>query len=83
MPILNPTLSARKNLFFTCMFLVPESPRWLAKTGALEKARRILDRIGGEAYARDAAAEMDARKFEGRLQGAPSLIDIEKRAEED
>jgi len=38
-------------LFFTGMFFVPESPRWLVKNGNAERARRILERIGGAAYA--------------------------------
>ena len=35
-------------LFFAGMFLVPESPRWLAKNGKPERARALLRRIGGE-----------------------------------
>jgi len=31
--------------------LVPESPRWLIKNGAPEAARRVLAKIGGDAYA--------------------------------
>ncbi len=38
-------------LFFAGMFLVPESPRWLAKNGKPERARTILRRIGGDSYA--------------------------------
>jgi sugar porter (SP) family MFS transporter len=43
-------------LFFIGALLIPESPRWLVKYGMAERARRILARIGGEAYA---AAETD------------------------
>jgi sugar porter (SP) family MFS transporter len=41
-------------LFFLGMLVVPESPRWLAKNGNPDRARGILAKIGGEAYA-DAA----------------------------
>ncbi|MGC9940492.1 MAG: sugar porter family MFS transporter [Verrucomicrobiota bacterium] len=43
-------------LFFIGMFLVPESPRWLAKNGKASLARDILQKIGGKIYA-DAATE--------------------------
>ena len=39
-------------LFFFLMFLVPESPRWLAKSGSRERVLEILGRIGGDEYAR-------------------------------
>src|SRR6266496_3491832 len=47
-------------LFFISMFIVPESPRWLAKNGAHERAKRVLSRIGGESYATNALSEIEA-----------------------
>jgi sugar porter (SP) family MFS transporter len=47
-------------LFLLGMFLVPESPRWLAKFGHTEQARGILRRIGGEGYANAAVAEIQS-----------------------
>jgi sugar porter (SP) family MFS transporter len=41
-------------LFFVGALLVPESPRWLVKSGQVERGRRVLARIGGDQYA-DAA----------------------------
>ena len=38
-------------LFFILMFLVPESPRWLAKNGNRHRVIHILRRIGGSEYA--------------------------------
>ena len=37
-------------LFLLAMLLAPESPRWLAKKSFRERARRVLERIGGEDY---------------------------------
>src|SRR4051812_692972 len=47
-------------LFFISMFLLPESPRWLAKNGAHERAQRVLSRIGGESYGKQALREIEA-----------------------
>ena len=38
-------------LFFILAFFIPESPRFLLKKGDSNEARRILTRIGGDAYA--------------------------------
>ncbi|MEI6786443.1 MAG: sugar porter family MFS transporter [Verrucomicrobiota bacterium] len=47
-------------LFLLGSFFVPESPRWLTKAGAAEKAERTLSRIGGCAYAAAALGEIRA-----------------------
>jgi len=51
-------------LFFVSMFFVPESPRWLVKNGASERARRILARVGGNTY-----AEAEVRDVQATLAG--------------
>ncbi len=43
--------------FFLMIFILPESPRWLATQEKYEKASKILSRIGGKAYAKQ---EIDA-----------------------
>ena len=47
-------------LFFVSMFFVPESPRWLIKNGASDRARGILARIGGETYAQAEVRDVQA-----------------------
>ena len=47
-------------LFFICSFLIPESPRWLAKEGRGTQARRTLERIGGEHYATNVLRDIEA-----------------------
>ncbi len=45
-------------LFFITSLLVPESPRWLCKAGADDRAERTLANIGGAAYAAAAMSEI-------------------------
>jgi len=47
-------------VFLVLMFIVPESPRWLAKNGKSQKARKVLAKIGGGAYAEAALADIEA-----------------------
>ena len=69
-------------LFFVGMFFVPESPRWLAKSGAWERARDVLARVGGEAYAADGLNEIEAslsenaRKSDFRTLLSPKMTKV-------
>jgi sugar porter (SP) family MFS transporter len=45
-------------IFFISMWFVPESPRWLIKSGKNERAFKILKRIGGEDYAKKESEEI-------------------------
>ena len=60
--------SAPALLFLLGMFFVPESPRWLAKYGQRERARGVLTRIGGAAYADAALAEIQATVASEEIQ---------------
>jgi len=63
-------------LFFVCMFLVPESPRWLAKNGKSERARVLLRRIGGDSYADQALGEIqETLSDESRRVNFRELLD--------
>ena len=55
-------------LFFIGMFLVPESPRWLAKNGKPQFARKILGKIGGQDYADAAVAEIQSTLSSEEIQ---------------
>ncbi|MGH9566203.1 MAG: sugar porter family MFS transporter, partial [Candidatus Angelobacter sp.] len=37
-------------LFFVLLFAIPRSPRWLVKTGRMEEARSVLQKIGEENF---------------------------------
>jgi sugar porter (SP) family MFS transporter len=58
-------------LFVIATCMVPESPRWLAGKARTDEARKVLAKIGGEAYADDAMAEImksvDAEKDQANV----------------
>ena len=56
-------------LFFFLLFLVPETPRWLAKSGNEARALDVLSRIDGPAYAQQemAAIRETLKVRKGRL----------------
>lgn len=52
-------------LFFVAMFFVPESVRWMVKNGETDKARSVLQRIGGAVYAQNQIDEVRSTVAEG------------------
>ncbi len=46
-------------LFFIFSMLIPESPRWLVKSGNSAKAFKVLKKIGGENYAREELVQIE------------------------
>lgn len=61
-------------LFLLLMFLVPDSPRWLAKAGKQDKAERMLQRIGSVEYARETMADIRATLGENTQKVAASEL---------
>lgn len=55
-------------IFFVSAFFVPESPRWLIKIGARDKAMAILARIGGAGYAEAEIHSVEAGLVHERAQ---------------
>ncbi len=45
-------------LFFSLLFLVPKSPRWLMLKGRQEEARKVLDRVHGSELAEEEIQEI-------------------------
>lgn len=58
-------------LFFILVFLIPESPRWLAKMSQWNQSSRILEKIGGKEYAIIAGTEIAES-----LQGSSGKLGI-------
>jgi SP family arabinose:H+ symporter-like MFS transporter len=52
-------------IFFTGLLFIPESPRWLVKAGARQKAMSVLERIGGEEFALAGLPEIEKSLAEG------------------
>lgn len=53
-------------LFLVLSFFIPESPRFLAKSGKWDQAERILERIGGKLFAVQGRAEIAQTLAESR-----------------
>lgn len=62
-------------LFFGCVFLVPESPRWLLSKGHVDKAKAVLGKIFGTT---EAEQEIDSIKSIVRKQVKGKLADLVK-----
>jgi MFS transporter, SP family, xylose:H+ symportor len=45
-------------VFFLGALFIPESPRWLAKSGFIDQARHVLARIGGQSYGNETLREI-------------------------
>jgi sugar porter (SP) family MFS transporter len=58
-------------LFFTGLFFIPESPRWLFKAGRKTESLKVLTRIGGETLAKSEILEI-----EESLKGDSSSVSI-------
>src|SRR5579863_427515 len=46
-------------LFLIASLLIPESPRWMAGKGRRGEAERVLERLGGEDYAREVMSDFE------------------------
>ncbi|MFS4481554.1 sugar porter family MFS transporter [Hyunsoonleella sp. 2307UL5-6] len=57
-------------LFFVLMFVVPKSPRFLVKINESESAKKVLAKIGGDAYADD---ELNAIKLTLKESGTSKI----------
>lgn len=66
-------------LFLLGMMFVPESPRWLAKTGRQERAGKVLTQIGGPEYAADAMAEIRSTLAAGNVEKVAFASLVEPR----
>ena len=60
-------------LFFVMLFGIPRSPRWLAKKGRIEEARKVLSMTGEERYEEELGMILESLRLEQRL-GANKLF---------
>ena len=53
-------------IYFSLLFIVPMSPRWLYRKGSKMQARIILEKIGGPDYAKSCMSEIEGSMEEGQ-----------------
>ena len=56
-------------LFFALLFGVPRSPRWLAKKGRIEEARKVLQHVGEPDFDREIQQIVDSIRIEQHQAG--------------
>jgi MFS family permease len=71
-------------IVFSLIFLIllhvsfPESPRWLVKVGRSDKAKSILEKIGGTSYAEAELQSIKATRTEAKADSAVHVKDLFK-----
>ena len=60
--------------FFLLLFVVPESPRWLARSGRVSAALKILTQIGGSENAAIEIASMEQAELSREPSARPSQL---------
>ncbi len=66
-------------LFFTGLFFVPESPRWLIKKNRMTDATKILNKVGGSVYATAEAASIQKSFLHEVKENIRDLFKIDVR----
>lgn len=63
-------------LYFLLLFIVPQSPRWLALKGRHEESKKVLSRIGGNDYAEKVHSEIVENLNKAANSGKSSLSEV-------
>lgn len=66
-------------LFLVLMFLVPKSPRYLAKIYAYDKAEKVLEKLGGKAYAKQELKNIETTLNDEKSKQKINLKDLTDR----
>jgi sugar porter (SP) family MFS transporter len=63
-------------LYFFLLFIVPQSPRWLALKGRHEESKKVLARIGGNEYAEQVHSEILEHLKKAHESGKSSFREV-------